>query len=104
MTTEKRAAEHSCASPCSPCRYWYDEARNVVWPYDGTYSGDDHLRVLVDRDSLMPILDILPRLWSTGHTTVEQDGKWWLFDSRGEGLTFGTDFRDLCINIILAGF
>lgn len=104
MNTQNSSNEGSGAMPCSPSRYWYDEARNVVWPYDGTYSGDEHLRVLVDRDSLMPILDILPRLWSTGHSTVEQDGKWWLFDAKGEGLTFGTDFRDLCINIILAGF
>lgn len=104
MTDRKRDNEGSGAMHCSPSRYWYDKAQNKVWPYDGTYSGDDQLRVLVDRDCVMPILDILPRLWSTGHSTVEQDGKWWLFDSQGEGLTFGKDFRELCVNIILAGF
>lgn len=52
---------------------------------------------------LFPIFDILERLWRAGYTTVEQDGRWWLFAATGEGIMSGSTFRDLCVNIVLAG-
>ena len=55
-------------------------------------------------DEGFAIFDILPRLWATGHKTVEQDGKWHLFRNDGEGLMVGATFRDLCVNIVLAGY
>lgn len=50
-----------------------------------------------------PIFDILPRLWSAGYTTCEQDGRWHLFRKDGEGVVSGVTFRDLCVNIVLCG-
>lgn len=58
---------------------------------------------LVDADTFMPIFDVLPRLWATGHRIAEQDGEWCLFDKTGEGIAVGATFRRLCVNIILAG-
>ena len=84
-------------------RYWYDTNRGVAWPYDGKHSGDHEYIELVDVDRVLPILDILPRLWATGHRVAEQDGEWVLFDKTGEGLAVGATFRALCVNIILAG-
>jgi hypothetical protein len=52
---------------------------------------------------LYPVFDILQRLWASGHKTVEQDGQWWLFDKSGEGKTCGRTFREMCVNIVLAG-
>jgi len=55
------------------------------------------------RPDAYPIFDILPRLWASGHATKKQDGTWWLFRSDGEGLISGRTFRELCVNIVLAG-
>ncbi len=54
-------------------------------------------------ESSFHIFDILPRLWANEHTTVEQDGEWWLFDRAGEGVISGKTFKKLCVNIVLAG-
>ena len=51
-------------------------------------------------DKVYPIFDILPRLFRTGHYIDEQDGRWWLFDAKGEGVISGETYRSLCINII----
>ena len=51
-------------------------------------------------DKIYPIFDILPRLFKTGHYIDEQDGRWWLFDGKGEGVISGETYRSLCINII----
>lgn len=56
-----------------------------------------------DRADAYPIFDVLPRLWAEGYKTKEQDGEWWLFRADGEGVCGGSDFRGLCVNIILAG-
>lgn len=56
-----------------------------------------------DLADLFPIFDILPRLWALDFITVEQDGRWWLFDKTGDGVISGETFRDLCVNIVLAG-
>lgn len=65
--------------------------------------GRGDLVKIVDADFLVPILDILPRLWSRGFRTSEQDGRWWLWRSDGEGIVSGATFRELCVNIVLAG-
>lgn len=54
---------------------------------------------LTELETLQTVLDVLPRLWQEGHVTKEQDGEWWLFDSRGEGVVGGGSFHELCINI-----
>lgn len=54
---------------------------------------------LTELETLQTVLDVLPRLWMDGHVTKEQDGEWWLFDSRGEGVVGGGSFHELCINI-----
>ena len=86
-----------------PQEYWYDPKRGKAWEYDGTYGGDQKFIRLVDIDEVLPILGVLPRLWATGHKTVEQDGLWHLFDKDGEGIATGTTFRGLCVNILLMG-
>lgn len=50
-----------------------------------------------------PIFDILERLLSTGHEIKKQDDLWHLFRGDGEGLMTGRTFRELCVNIVLAG-
>jgi hypothetical protein len=52
---------------------------------------------------LYPVFDSLQRLWASGHVTTEQNGQWWLFDEAGEGKSYGRTFRELCVNIVLAG-
>jgi hypothetical protein len=52
---------------------------------------------------MYPVFDILQRLWASGHKTVEQDAHWWLFDKAGEFKSCGRTFRELCVNIVLAG-
>lgn len=86
-----------------PAQYWYDPKRGKAWPFDGHYGGDDKLIKLTDADEVMPIFDVLPRLWSEGYRTCEQDGEWHLFRKDGEGIAIGKTFRDLCVNILLAG-
>lgn len=73
-----------------------DEDRIIKKPQKKEYS--------VSRDEFYPIFDILPELWNKGYTTVEQEGLWHLFDKHGEGVLSGKDFRQLCINIVLAGY
>lgn len=86
-----------------PAQYWYDPKRGKAWPFDGHCGGDDKLIKLTDADEVMPILDVLPRLWGEGYRTCEQDGEWHLFRKDGEGIVLGKTFRDLCVNILLAG-
>lgn len=85
-------------------RYWYDPSRGKAWPWDGNWGCEDKLMQLVDVERFMPILDILPRLWAKGWKTVEQDGEWWLFGEDGEDIDRGRTFRELCVNIVLAGY
>jgi hypothetical protein len=59
--------------------------------------------MVINKETFYPIFDILPRLWKEGYKTIEQDGRWWLFDKGGEGVISGETFKDLCVNIILAG-
>jgi hypothetical protein len=66
------------------------------------YLGDDE-KIEFAISLSYPIFDILPRLWTAGYKTVEQDDKWWLFEPSGDGVVSGATFRDLCVNIILAG-
>lgn len=49
------------------------------------------------------MFDIWPRLLMQGFQMKEQDGKWWLFRNDGEGMVSGDSFRELCVNIVLAG-
>lgn len=108
MSSEQTSNEHSGATHCSASVsgtgwYWYDPERKAAWPFDGHHDGDGGLVKLVDSNQVLPVLDLLPRLWETGHVTKEQDGQWWLFDKTGEGVIAGSSFRDLCLNIVLAG-
>lgn len=87
-----------------PRQYWYDPKRGVAWEYDGKYGGDGQdLILLTNTDDMMPIFDVLPRLWDAGYVTKPQDGSWYLFRSDGEGIVSGATFRDLCVNILLSG-
>lgn len=70
--------------------------------FDSHY-GDEHLIKLTDAEEVMPIFDVLSRLWAEGYRTCEQDGNWHLFRKDGEGIAIGKTFRDLCVNIVLAG-
>jgi hypothetical protein len=86
-----------------PTQYWYDPKRGKAWPFDGHHEGDGHLIKLIDAEEVMPIFDVLPRLWAEGYKTREQEGEWHLFRKDGEGIAIGKTFRDLCVNILLAG-
>lgn len=86
-----------------PQQYWYDPKGGKAWMYDGAYGGDQKFIRLTDTDEMIPIFDVLQRLWSEGCTTREQDGEWHLFRQDGEGMAVGKTFRDLCVNILLAG-
>jgi len=87
-----------------PQQYWFDPKRGKAWKYDGTYGGDEEFIRLADIDEMLPILDILPRLWATGHKIVEQFELWHLLDKDGNVIVTGKTFRELCVNILLAGF
>jgi len=86
-----------------PQLYWFDPKRGKAWKYDGTYGGDDELILLADIDEMRPIFDVLPRLWATGHRIVEQFELCHLLDKDGNGIVTGKTFRELCVNILLAG-
>lgn len=86
-----------------PAQYWYCPKSGKAWPFDGDCEGGDKLIKLTDTEEVLPIFDVLPRLWSAGYTTREQDGEWNLFRKDGEAITTGKTFRDLCVNILLAG-
>jgi len=104
MTTEKTPSSTSVDWIVRrPVQYWYDPKRGKAWPFDGNYGGDDKLIKLTDAQEVLPIFDVLPRLWSDGYRTCEQDGNWHLFRKDGEGIATGKTFRDLCVNIVLAG-
>lgn len=80
-------------------KYFYDPVKNTVSLAEGEIEGN--LITLVNVEEMLSILDFLPRLWKEGHKTVEQDGRWWLFDSNGESIISGDTFRQLCVNILL---
>lgn len=55
-------------------------------------------------DDLYPVFDILPRLWASGYETRKhEDGGWMLYTRHGEPVVDGHSFRELCVNIVLAG-
>lgn len=70
---------------------------------DKKNDGSEVADSLVDANTFMPIFDVLERLWSDGYKTKKQDGRWWLFKPSGDGVVSGRSFRELCVNIILAG-
>ena len=86
-------------------RYWYNPELNTAWPYDGCHDGDDQLIELIDAEKFMSIFDTLPRLCDKGYTIVpDENGTWRLMDSDGVSIvTSGRTFRELCVNIVLAG-
>ena len=83
--------------------YWYEPHTGEAGPLrDGDVIWQGSMK-LIDAEKMYPIFDVLPRLWAEGYSISEQEGRWWLWDKQGEGVTNGFTFRDLCVNIVLAG-
>jgi len=55
-------------------------------------------------DDVVPVLDVLPRLWGDGFKTrMEIGGRWGLVSRDGVVVCSGESFRALCVNVLLAG-
>jgi hypothetical protein len=61
----------------------------------------DHGPLVVD--DVLPILDVLPRLWDAGFKTRKTAGRWVLLSRDGVQVCAGDTFRALCVNVLLAG-
>jgi hypothetical protein len=55
-------------------------------------------------DDMLPILDVLPRLWKQGFKTRPEMTRWVLVSRDGVTVCTGQTFRDLCVNVLLGGF
>lgn len=49
---------------------------------------------------LIPALDLLQTRLERGEYLAKQDGLWYLFDAKGEGVISGKNLRGLLINLI----
>ena len=54
-------------------------------------------------DRVFPVFDRLDFLLSNGHTITKEKEYWRLRNKHGKLILTGTTYRDLCINIALAG-
>jgi hypothetical protein len=52
---------------------------------------------------VFPVFDRLDYLLSNGHTITKEKDYWRLKDKTGESVMTGHTYRDLCLNIVLAG-
>jgi hypothetical protein len=54
---------------------------------------------------LFPVFDTLDRLIRQGHRVIQpvSNGSFYLANADGQLLASGRSFRDLCVNIVLAG-
>jgi len=77
-----------CPCGCELSGHWRDDNESIAaWN---------------ERIAIWPIMDIMQRLLTDGHCVKEQDGRWWLFRSDGEGIISGENYRGLCVNIVMA--
>jgi hypothetical protein len=51
-------------------------------------------------ENVIPSIALLERRLERGERLAKQDGKWWIFDEDGEGITGGGSLRDILINLI----
>lgn len=51
-------------------------------------------------EQMVPSIDRLQDRLEEGCHLEKDDGKWWLFDARGEGIVGGETLRELLINLI----
>ena len=51
-------------------------------------------------ENAVPSIDRLQDRLEQGCLLAKQDGRWWLFDPEGEGITGGETLRDVLINLI----
>ena len=54
---------------------------------------------------MYPVFDTLDRLMRQGHRVIQpvSNGSFYLANADGQLLASGSSFRDLCVNIVLAG-
>lgn len=77
---------------------WRDAAKGLM---DSVERLQDHGPLV--EDDLLPILDVLPRLWDAGFKTWKTAGRWVLVSKDGVPVCSGETFRALCVNVVLAG-
>ena len=57
----------------------------------------------VNHEAVFHVFDVLDRLLADGHTIDRDDKHCWIKNRDGKKVMTGTTYRDLCINIVLAG-
>ncbi len=60
----------------------------------------DILALCTAVESAVPSLDLLQKRLEAGCEITNQDGLWWLFDRRGEGITSGETLRSMLLNLM----